>query len=81
MRAREVRELLKGKVAPDVSRVIEAVAEDQHVVQQSIVALAEMFDKMQDVLQDMSNVQNNMKSAVDKVRKMNPEVNSDGTTD
>lgn len=51
MKAREVRERLKGKIDPDVSRVIEALCEDNSQLRSQIYELAELVNQFTDHVQ------------------------------
>jgi hypothetical protein len=69
LKAREVRERLQGRVDPQVSYCIEALAEQQHVMSQKLVELAGMFDQLVNLMDGMTQIAANMKSAVDTLSK------------
>lgn len=48
VRAREIRERLRGKVEPELLVILEAMAEDYGTQQQEILRLATMLDEMID---------------------------------
>jgi len=68
MRAREVRERLKGRIDPEVSYVIEALAEQMSVYDQALTSLAEMQNKMIDLIANFSVIGENMKEVLNKIK-------------
>ena len=70
IKAREVRERLKGRVDPQVQYVCEALAEQQGVQLQMINSLAEMLDQQTNIIMQFTAVATNMKSAIDNMNKM-----------
>lgn len=67
MKAREVRELLRGKVDPSVSAVIEAVAEGQSVQAEQLLMVAQGYDRILDMIGDVMTISGNMKDALQSV--------------
>lgn len=68
MKAREVRERLKGRCDPEVSLCIEAVAEVQGVLKQEMDMMAKMLDQMTQMMNTMMDVAGNMKDVTDKLQ-------------
>lgn len=68
MKAREVRELLKGKIDPAVSSVIEAVAEQQSVHSEQMLILAQANDQMMDMINSSLTIAGNMKDMIEAVQ-------------
>lgn len=50
MKPRDIRELLRGKIDPELGKVLVALAEDQVEVKQMIRELLLMFGKMADLM-------------------------------
>ena len=70
MKAREVRERLKGRVDPEVSICIEALAERIGGLQKQIMDMALMQDEMTNIVSNFASVAENMKSTVDAMRNI-----------
>ena len=68
MRAREVNELLKNKVDPIQLAVLEGLAEDNSVLRQQILSLAEIVDGLINQNAQLMNTISAAQSAVDKIR-------------
>ena len=68
LKARDVRERLKGRVDPQVSFCLEALAEQQHTMIKSIMEISQMVDKMADIIQGFVSVAENMKRTVDGMK-------------
>lgn len=68
LKARDVRDRLKGRVDPQVSYCIEALAEQQHTMIKSIMELSQMVDKMADILSNFVQVAENMKNTVNGMK-------------
>lgn len=68
LKARDVRERLKGRVDPQVSFVLEALAEQQHTMIKSIMEISQMVDKMADIIGNFVQVADNMKRTVDGMK-------------
>jgi DNA-binding transcriptional MerR regulator len=73
MRAREIRELLDRNADPKVLRVLEALAEQQGVLREQIMTLAEQQDQMLSILNGVVQVAHNMKSVTDRIQGKDPE--------
>lgn len=56
IKARDIRAALKGKVDPDVSHVLEALAEEYSKQQQEILRLAQMLDETIDTIGNLAQV-------------------------
>lgn len=69
MRAREVRERLKGKVDPQVSFCIEALAERQSVISEEMLVMAQHIDQMANLLSNFVQVAENMQNVAEKLQK------------
>lgn len=82
MRGRDVRVMVQGKVDPAVQTVLEHLAEINHGNMLHIASLAQMFDQMTDIIQQFSDVANNMKTRTDQMaRAMRDEVDGERATD
>jgi len=68
MRARDVNERLKGKVDPIQLAVLEGIAEDNSVLRQQILSLAEIVDGLINQNAQLMNTISAAHSAVDKIR-------------
>ena len=68
MRAREVRERLRGKIEPDVMYVLEALAEDNAVLREQILTTAQVVDEIINQLGQLHGVIESAQSTVDKLR-------------
>ena len=73
MKAREVRERLKGKVEPELITCMCGIAESLSAQQQEITALAQMLDKTIDLLMQLGVTIEMTQGAVDKIRKIRGE--------
>lgn len=73
MRAREIRELLDRNADPKVLRVLESLAEQQGVLREQIMTLAEQQDQMLSILNGVVQVAHNMKSVTDRIQGKDPE--------
>ena len=65
IKAREVRERLKGKIDPEVLFVLESLAEADSVHQLEMHALAQLTDQITDIVMAMGAVNEAVKNAVD----------------
>ena len=70
LKAREVRVMLDGKIAPEVSHCIEMLAEEQTVIKQTLVEIAQSVDQLTNIITDFVQVAENMKSITDRVNNM-----------
>lgn len=70
MKAREVRERLKGKCDPEIIICIEGIAEVLSVQKQEISTLAEMLDKTIDLTMQLGVTIEGTQNAVDKIQKI-----------
>lgn len=73
MRAREIRELLDRNADPKVLRVLESLAEQQGVLREQIMTLAQQQDQMLTILNGVVQVAHNMKSVTDRIQGKDPE--------
>ena len=78
MKAREIREHLKGKIPTELSTVLEAIAEEQQVQKQMIFEQAQMLDKVIDLTASMTEVASNMKGALNQMQKIDGEEDENG---
>jgi hypothetical protein len=70
LRARDVEFQLKGAdIDPRVKNVLCTLAEINHVNMKAIAELGSMFDKMVDVMTDMTTVAGNMREMTDRYLK------------
>jgi hypothetical protein len=67
MRGRDVDFKLRGKIDPVVVAVIAQIAEINHTNMKAIAELAQMQDKTIDLVQQFSNVAENMKQRTDQM--------------
>ena len=79
MKAREVRERLKGRVDPEVSLCMEALAERIVGLQKQLMDMAMMQDEMTNIMSNFASVAENMKSTVDAMKNIQGD-ESDGPT-
>ena len=70
MKAREVRERLKGRVDPEVSLCMEALAERIVGLQKQLMDMAMMQDEMTNIMSNFASVAQNMKSTVDAIKNI-----------
>ncbi len=70
MKAREVRERLKGRVDPEVSLCMEALAERIVGLQKQLMDMAMMQDEMTNIMSNFASVAQNMKSTVDAMKNI-----------
>lgn len=68
MKAREVRERLKGLVSAEVSAVIEAVAEQQSVHTEQMLVLANANEQLMSMINSTLTVAGNMKDMIESVQ-------------
>jgi hypothetical protein len=73
VKAREIRVALNGRVDPGVINVLEALAEDAHVVRQQILTMAQEMDRMINIITDFTAVATNMKNVVDQMKGISRE--------
>lgn len=69
IKAREVRERLKGKVDPDVSVVLEAMAEEQYQIGKQLTEMANGLNQVIDTLSNITNVVGHNQEVVAKLKK------------
>ena len=79
MKAREGRERLKGRVDPEVSLCMEALAERIVGLQKQLMDMAMMQDEMTNIMSNFASVAENMKSTVDAMKNIQGD-ESDGPT-
>lgn len=70
MKAREITELLRRKIDPDLLRVLVALAERQAVQKQEIEEIAKLVDKSIDIITDFTRVAQNLKTAHETILGM-----------
>ena len=69
MKGREVYELLHKKIDPRLLKVLVAIADNQSILSQKIMDMAQLIDQMSNVITMNVTVMENMKSTIDKIRK------------
>lgn len=78
MKGREVYELLHKRVEPDLLKVLVAIADNQSILSQKVVELAQLLDQMSDVLMMNVTTMENMKQVIERVKKEDvPDPDSD----
>ena len=70
MKAREIRERLRGKVDPELLRVLEALGEHVSAQRQETMVLAEMQNKCIDLIMSLGVVIEGATNAVDELKKI-----------
>lgn len=70
MKAREVRERLKGRADPELIHVCEALAENQSAQKQEIMALANALDKLTDLLLQLGATIESATNQVEALKKI-----------
>ena len=74
IKAREIRERLKGKCDEGIIFCLCALAEDNSVLRQQLVEVAQSIDKMAEINDMMIQVAGNMKSTIETLRKKDSNV-------
>lgn len=64
MKSREVFELLRNEVSPNMMRVLQAITDRQSHQAQEIVEIAKLIDKVATLVNNMTVVGEQMKSAL-----------------
>ncbi len=77
MRGRDVRQRLKDKLDNDVIHVIATVAEINHTNSLAIAELAQMQAKFVDIVQQFTDVAENMKQRTDQMARAMGDVASE----
>ena len=77
LRAREVREKLKGRVDPHVSEVLENIAEQQFHIAKAVTQVVQIVDTLVDQYQDVIKIAGNLKDAH---ARLNPPEDDVGNT-
>ena len=70
MKAREIRERLRGKVDPELLRVLEALGEHVSAQKQETMALAEIQNKTIDIVMSLGTTIEGAVNAVDELKKI-----------
>ena len=70
MKAREIRARLQGKTDPELIICLCGIAESASAQQQEIQTLAEMLDKLTDILLQLGATIEMTQGAVDEIRKI-----------
>ena len=70
IRARDIRDRLKGRVDEQVMYCFEALAENQSAMRQQTMELASQMNQMADIIASFTVVAENMKNAVETMKKM-----------
>lgn len=70
MKAREVREILKGRCDPAVMHILEALAEDNHVLRQQLDTMANNLDLMANLLNTMADAAICQQDVLQEIRGM-----------
>ena len=68
MKAREVRERLKGKISAEVSAVIEAIAEQNSIHTEQMLMLANANDQIMGMINSTLSVAANMKDMIESTQ-------------
>lgn len=69
MRGRDVDFMLRGKVDPEVLKVLVSIAEINHTNMLAIAELATMQDQIINLVQQFANVAGNMKERTDQMAR------------
>lgn len=69
MRGRDVMFLLRGKLDPEVVRVIAAIAENAHTNKLQLAELATMLDGMLNIVQQFADISANMKDKMQQIER------------
>ena len=78
MKGREVYELLHRKVEPDLLKVLVAIADNQSILSQKILDMAQLLDQMTNLIAMHVTTMENMKETIERVRKEDvPDPDSD----
>ena len=78
MKGREVYELLNKKVDPHLLKVLVSVADNQSVLSQKIMDMAQLLDQMSNVIAMNVTTMENMKHTIDRIRREDvPDPDSD----
>jgi hypothetical protein len=70
MKARDIRAMCHGKVDPDVLTALCGIAESLSAQQQEITTLAEMMNKLTDILLQLGATIEGAHNAVDEMKKI-----------
>jgi len=70
LRARQIRDELKGQVDPKVGKMLVLMAEDIHTLNEQLITLAQLFDRMCDQMNTMMGVALTTQKSVDAVKKI-----------
>lgn len=81
LKSSEISRRLKGKVPKELQVILETMAADQIALTQQLAELAMMLDQMANVLNELTNVAVNMKSAADMIRRKEGNVSSEAIVD
>lgn len=81
LKSSEISRRLKGKVPKELQVILETMAADQIALTQQLAELAMMLDQMANVLNELTNVAVNMKSAADMIRRKEGHVSSEAIVD
>lgn len=68
MKAREIRERLKDYADPRIVHILCGLAEDANVMRQQIFEMAQQMDQHLNILQNFTQIAENMKSTVDSMK-------------
>lgn len=68
LRARDVRFKLQGKIEPELLKVLEELAEQQHNLAKNQGNIVMLVDQMADITKNFVGVADNMKKAMDAMR-------------
>lgn len=68
VKAREIRERLRGRVDPEVLFVLEQLAEHQNVLREQIMELAQSVDGCINILNQVTQIAVNMKQVTDTLQ-------------
>jgi uncharacterized membrane-anchored protein YhcB (DUF1043 family) len=73
VRARDVRYKLQGKIEPELLKVLEELAEQQHNLAKNQGTLAMLVDQMADITKNYVGVAEQMKKTIDSMREPDQE--------
>lgn len=68
LRARDIRDKLRGKVDPAVSNTLEVLAEQQHQLDKGLAEVVMLVNQMADITTNFVGVAEQMKKVVDAHR-------------
>lgn len=76
MKARDVHDKLKGRIDPVLLDVLAKIAEEQHALARAIPEMAKSFDSLSRVLVQHTQILDNNKDLLEKLKKRVGDVQS-----